>query len=488
MPEYVSVPIETEPDAIAEIAFDYLESRLPDWTPAEPNLDVWILSAVARMAAETRDIASDVPAAIFRYFGAQILGLPPNDAVPASGLSTWNMVDNAGYTVDAGSVIGLRNADGTLIGFEVLNDIVIPPLSTTAIDVEVVAVEDGVIGNSLSNPVEMISSLDFVQSVSMQAPTSGGLDEESDDDYLSRLIIQARLMAPRPVVPRDFADMSLSVEGIARATAIDLYNPGIDEVQQVILSGATGGTITLTFEGQTTAGIAVTANAATIANALIALSNVGPSDVIVSGGPLGTAPVFVQFTSALGFSNRTQMTGSPASATGTPVLSIGTTREGAVAVANSARSISVALADSTGLPVTPTVKTALSTFFQALREINFIVGVIDATYTTIAVTFTATAASNYVASDVQTRAIEAVNDYLNPANFGLPQGGDQETWTNKKTISQYELATVLNNVEGLDEVTSLLFGIQGGAMGTTTINLSGTAPLPLAGTISGTVV
>lgn len=58
-----------------------------------------------------------------------------------------------------------------------------------------------------------------------------------------------------------------------------------NQVQQVSLGPVTSGTFTITFLGQTTAAIAYNASAATIQAALVALSNVNPGDVIVSGGP-----------------------------------------------------------------------------------------------------------------------------------------------------------------------------------------------------------
>lgn len=58
----------------------------------------------------------------------------------------------------------------------------------------------------------------------------------------------------------------------------------VNEQQTVSTGGATGGTFTLTFDGQTTAAIAYNATAAVVQAALEALSNVNPGDVYVSGG------------------------------------------------------------------------------------------------------------------------------------------------------------------------------------------------------------
>lgn len=95
--------------------------------------------------------------------------------------------------------------------------------------------------------------------------------------------------------------------------------PERNEVQSIIIGGTvppTGGTFTLTYAGQTTAGIAFDATAATIATALIALSNIGPGEVTGSGGPMPDTLALMTFSGTLGSTNLAAMTGSAASLTG----------------------------------------------------------------------------------------------------------------------------------------------------------------------------
>ena len=97
------------------------------------------------------------------------------------------------------------------------------------------------------------------------------------------------------------------------------------EIQKLgILNSPTGGTWTITFNGQTTSGIAHNASAATVQAALEALSNIAPGDVTVtrtdeawteSGGAL--IPTYtVAFGGAYQFLNLPQMTVSDAGLTG----------------------------------------------------------------------------------------------------------------------------------------------------------------------------
>lgn len=104
---------------------------------------------------------------------------------------------------------------------------------------------------------------------------------------------------------------------------------GTAEVQTVTITGTpTGGTFTLTFSGQTTAGIAYNAAAAAVQSALEALSNLAPGDVTVGGGPGPGTPWTVTFTIAQG--DVPQMTANGAALTGgvTPAVAVTTTTGG----------------------------------------------------------------------------------------------------------------------------------------------------------------
>lgn len=118
-----------------------------------------------------------------------------------------------------------------------------------------------------------------------------------------------------------------------RCTSVRSYDScsrgDVSEVQTVTITGGpTGGTFTLTYSGQTTAGIAFNANAAAVQAALEALSNLAPGDVTVSGGPGPATPYVVTFRAGMG--NVAQMTASGAGLTGgtTPAVDVVTTTPG----------------------------------------------------------------------------------------------------------------------------------------------------------------
>jgi hypothetical protein len=231
MPDFINIPIETEPDAITQIAFDYMEENVPGWEPNDGNLDVWILSAGGRQAAEVRDVASNVPVTILRYIGFYIFGLAPVDATAATALTNWTMKDNAGYTILDGTNVGIRDANGDLVPFVTVGDFTVPALSTTASNIPIAALEEGANGSSLGSvggPVELVDAIDGPTTITLVAKTSGGNDDEDDNVYISRLIAYIRLMSPRPVKAQDFADLSRNITGIWRSAAIEGYNADFD--------------------------------------------------------------------------------------------------------------------------------------------------------------------------------------------------------------------------------------------------------------------
>ena len=104
-----------------------------------------------------------------------------------------------------------------------------------------------------------------------------------------------------------------------------------DEQQTVLARGATAGTFTLTFKGETTAALPFDATAAQIDTALEALSTVGANGVQVTGGPVNSTNTnintTVHFRRALQQADQPQLTGDGAGLTGA-TLAIATTQEG----------------------------------------------------------------------------------------------------------------------------------------------------------------
>lgn len=230
MADYISPPIEVEPDDYTDIAYDVLQTEWPNWEANEANLEVAILEGVGQIAAELAILASDVPASIFRWFGANLLGFPPGEAAAAGASSTWTMIDNAGYTIPIDTQVGIRTSGDDLYMFQTVDEVIIPPGSTTTAPGQVVieAMDEGADYSGLGavgTVLEVIDPLDFVASAVLTGPTSGGADEQDDDDYLNSLSERLQLLTPRPILPNDFAVLAKDLPGIDRALVKDTTDP-----------------------------------------------------------------------------------------------------------------------------------------------------------------------------------------------------------------------------------------------------------------------
>lgn len=125
---------------------------------------------------------------------------------------------------------------------------------------------------------------------------------------------------------------------ITVTTAQDGSSSAVNEVQVLtLLGGPSGGTFTVTFQGQTTAGVAYSASAATLQTALEALSNIAPSDVTVTGSAGG--PYTCTFGGVYVGVDVQQMTGSGASLTGANVNA--STTQTSIAAANEQQQVTL---------------------------------------------------------------------------------------------------------------------------------------------------
>lgn len=383
---YIRVPLETSPTLLWQEVFDSITAQAPTWLPQDASLDVWIIKAFASIAAENRDIASDVQDDIFRWFGANMVGVQPVDATSAYGTTTWTMNDTAGHVIPSGTAIGITNQSGNMVAFVVVNDVTVPPgnSATAAGEVIVSAVEPGSAGTTLGGAgvaATLIDVLDWVQSITLTAPTTGGTDAETDESYLNRLAFKLQGLSQRPILPNDFARMAVDASPeVARVVAIDGYNPA-------------GGTY------------------------------------------------------------------------------------------NNERMVAVAAVNANGQPVSSVAKAAIDSYLQANREINFVVNVIDPTYTTINVVTTVVNATGFTNAVVDTNVTAALHAMLDSANWGRdPTLLDEtagQTWLESTKVYYNEVIAAISNAEGVSRLTALTLN-----GGTADITLTSPAALTQLGTIT----
>jgi len=142
------------------------------------------------------------------------------------------------------------------------------------------------------------------------------------------------------------------------------------------------------------------------------------------------------------------------------------------------------------LPVAPTIAQNLSSYLAARRETNFTVNTINPNYVPIDVQYTIYISPAYTVALVQSAVNAAIRSFLSPATWA---GGSNipPYWNGAATsVNVMDIGTIIGSVAGVSNVVAVSARTSyplGGAYLTTSVPLTGVAPLPIANTITPTV-
>lgn len=153
------------------------------------------------------------------------------------------------------------------------------------------------------------------------------------------------------------------------------------------------------------------------------------------------------------------------------------------------RTVSVYPVTDEGLAVSGPTKTAIQALIEERREVNWIVRVADPDYTTVNVDITVSALEDADSATVDAAVQEAIEQGpLNPALWGDTASGERQTWKLRTWIRRYEIAATADRVGGVYDVTEVKLSTGADPTADADVELTGPAPLPLAGTVNVTVV
>ena len=139
--------------------------------------------------------------------------------------------------------------------------------------------------------------------------------------------------------------------------------------------------------------------------------------------------------------------------------------------------------DAAGAELSGGVMSALQAAAQDSAVTGLAIHIIAPTANPITVVFAGKARAGFDPADVETRAEQAVLDFLARSRWGLPDSGDERDWIDTPIVRYQDIVTVLNNVQGFSHYTSLT--INGG---TADVTMTGPGALPASNsTASGTV-
>jgi Baseplate J-like protein len=213
--DYVDLQVVTDANQLADDAIAYLQTIWPDWEPNEGDQESIMVEALAPMAANAANVASQMPPEALYALGTNLYNLPPYLATAAVTTVTFTAQDNAGYDIPAGSEI---NIDG--YAFATSADVSIPGSAPAVTGVQVVCETAGADANGLTGVVTApISTPIQITGITVEAATADGADDEDPNAYLSRFSRAVRLRAKTLVTPTDYEIEATEQPNIGRAHA-----------------------------------------------------------------------------------------------------------------------------------------------------------------------------------------------------------------------------------------------------------------------------
>ena len=331
--------------------------------PHDTNLDVWLIDEFSARYRGNPPGGAQRSRGDLQTYGEEVLGIVARHPAPATGLSTWKAGDAKGYTIPAGTQFTLARTGDELVVFETLAAARIEPETVSVEGVPIVCQEDGTVGNDLFGPGELIDDQWQNMTVEVPFPTINGDEGQSLAEYLNELVMLMRVIALRPILPWDFAILALRVPGVGRAVAMDGYRPDVDF------------------------------GAAPAAAALADLETW-----------LSTYSAHPEFSEQLAMVRSV-----------TATLDV---QPGGGAWGHQ-REVTLIVTDPDGEPCSQEIKDTIKQTLESLREVNYLVNVIDAEYETIDVEFAVTAYAEQNPDVVLELCNQALALELDPSNFRL---------------------------------------------------------------------
>lgn len=424
-PTYIYPPIDADQGQLYQGFVTFMQANIPGWVPYSGQLDDWLARAFAGIQASLTELTSDVATSIYRYFGANIVNVPPLDATSSVGTITITVQDaNGPYVIPAFTQMSFPDASGTLQGFETTVDVTVANGSTTATGVFVTAMTAGSSGNGCSGAGDLDSTgITFITGLTLSALTANGTDAELDSDYLNRLTALFTTLTPTPITPIDFTIIAATQAGVSRAFTMATFNPA-----NWTTTGATHTTKTLD-------GFASTANIPLGAS----ISGTGiPASTYVTGITSGTA---------ITISNT-----ATATASGITFTIGGQLNQGGF--------VTSWVMGPTDVLTSPQMA-AVQAVIQAECLVNINYSVEAPTKNTVAVTAAVVAWPGVDTTATQTAVAAALTNFLEPQNFGqnnnpaLTSGPPAQGWLNDTVVRVIVLENVIMNVPGVHYVSSL---------------------------------
>lgn len=222
---YVDPDLNDDETAVAEGNLAAARDIVDGWEPAEGDPETALFEATGTVQATAMAEIKSLERNNYAGFGDRILRLTRGAAEPARSQVTITFDDDAGHLVPAGFEVVFATIDGDSVPVATTIDAVAAPGATEVTAVPVAALEPGTGGNGATGASIDREDLSFVAAVTLEQPTSGGVDEEPLTEYLDEAVAKSERISFLPLTPSNYAAVALEVPGVARAITLNRHDP-----------------------------------------------------------------------------------------------------------------------------------------------------------------------------------------------------------------------------------------------------------------------
>ena len=214
----------TDPADLVDVALERASTLVPDWVPREGNVEIVLLEQFAVLvAALIERVESVVPQVTMQIL--EMSGLERFAGEPAELTVTVGVSDTFGHVIPAGTqvVVGDPDADTPLTG--TLAEAVTVDSGEYEAEGTIVLDEVGVVTDlSTSTDVLLIDAVVYVESITVDAVASSGLDAETDDEFLARGSAWLASLTQLLGRPDQFSARALTDIRVGRALAVNRWD------------------------------------------------------------------------------------------------------------------------------------------------------------------------------------------------------------------------------------------------------------------------
>ena len=223
MPAYTDPDVISDEGAVAEQYLDQLAESIEGWVRRTGQVEPQLAEATGLVVAPVNALLIDTLRQDYQGWGETILGVARIVATAATG--RVSIAFSGAGTVEEGTQLAVTMGDGDQRLFYTTLEVTADTPGMVVTEVPIVAAQTGADGNGGAGAVQLIDAYEFVSAVEMEGVTSGAEDEEDRDAYNERLARRARRFLGIPATVADTAAAATDVPGVARALAINFYNP-----------------------------------------------------------------------------------------------------------------------------------------------------------------------------------------------------------------------------------------------------------------------